>query len=359
MVNLPKRRSNSIRRFDWTNEQGLASDFQKATREHVDWGSSPLGPMAAWPASLRQMVLLCMADTSPAAVLWGPGGDPAIVYNEPFAYLIGHKHPRLQGQTIQDQLAEHCADFDETWQIVAGSGCTETVRNQKIRQDRLGFVEERTYHWKFVPIIGDDGFVAGSLVTVEDEDRLPPKRERSKSAVREFGNTLKGVIDRTAYQTATNTMRLHEHFSGKTCNCEKLWEATKQLEMHEARYEKFADYSPVGITALDKSYHVEWANKAYYDVMSQPQDSKSFFSYIHPADVDKVQGYFDSGAFRDDSFTFECRLKRFAGRPAVSPSDGPRLAEPTPAWVLVSAYRENDIEQHTMAWVSLKLEVHL
>lgn len=347
MVNLVKRRSNSIRRFDWTRDVGstCSSEFQRATREHVEWTTSPLGSMIEWPASLRQMLLLCFADSTPSAVLWG--AEAAIVYNEPFAVLIGNKHPKLQGRPLRDELSDMCADLNTAWLRQFVDGATVTIKNQRIRQDRLGFVEERTYHWKLVPVIGEDGLVAGSLVTVEDTDKVPPRRERSKSAAREFGNAIKGA----ATTTASNILRLEQHFSGKTCNCEKLWEATQQLRIHEQRYEKFADYAPVGIAALDKDYEIEWANKAYFDTMAAPEDSKSFFAYLHPEDVAMAQGYFDTGAFRDDSFTFECRLKKWAARKASSPLETPRPLEPSPSWVLVSAYRENDHEQHTMCWI--------
>ncbi|KXT08530.1 hypothetical protein AC579_5410 [Pseudocercospora musae] len=345
MVNLVKRRANSIRSFDWTRDLGLSSDFQRCTRENVDWIASPLGPMLDWPASLRQMVLVCLADSAPSAVLWGP--DTAIVYNEPFSLLIGNKHPQLQGQLVNGELSDVCADLDAVWQRQAVDGSTVTIKNQRIRQERLGFVEERTYHWKLVPIIGDDGFVTGSLVSLEDNDKVPPRRERSKSAAREFGNAIKGA----ANTTASNILRLEQHFSGKTCNCEKLWEATQQLRIHEQRYEKFADFAPVGIAALDKDYQVEWANKAYFDTMAAPEDAKSFFAYLHPEDVAMAQVYFDTGAFRDDSFTFECRLKKWAAKKASSPLESPRPLEPSPSWVLVSAYREFDHGQHTMCWL--------
>lgn len=53
--------------FDWISEprpQNL-TPFQQFTVD-VDWGKSPLGPMANWPAQLRQMVLLVFQDPSPA-----------------------------------------------------------------------------------------------------------------------------------------------------------------------------------------------------------------------------------------------------------------------------------------------------
>lgn len=183
--------------------------------------------MAEWPSSLRQMVLLCMSDSSPSAVLYGPPGETAIVYNDEFASLIGNKHPKLQGQLLSPtSLSELCPTLDSVWQRQAADGCTEIVRNQRVRQDWLGFVEEKTYSWKFVPIIGGSGLVAGSLVTVDDENKTPPRRERSKSAVREFGNVVKNAID----HTAKSALKLDEHFSGRSCNCEKLWQATQRME---------------------------------------------------------------------------------------------------------------------------------
>lgn len=343
---------DSAARRDWTRKQGLSTEFQRTTRDDVDWKLSPLGAMSSWPSTLRQCVLLAVADSTANAVIWGPAGEEAIVYNETFSRLIGSRHPGLQGQAVSASLSDYCMELKNTYEDVLANGCTILVPHQKVRQDRLGFIEERTFAWKFVPIIGDDGYVSGTLVTVEDEDKTPPRRERSKSAVRELGNTLKGVIDRTAYQTATNAVRLHAHFSGSTCDCEKLWQITQQLEMHEQRYEKFADFAPVGIAALDREYQVEWGNKAYYDVMAQPPESKSFLSFVHPEDAAMVHSELEKGAFRDDSWTFECRLKKSASlRAAVSPLETPRPLDTSPAWVLVSAYRENDHEQHTMAWI--------
>lgn len=141
---------------------------------------------------------------------------------------------------------------------------------------------------------------------------------------------------------------MDEHFSGRTCNCEKLWDEQKRFEYKEQRYEKFADQAPVGIVTLDKSYEVEWANKSFYDVMAQPLEAKSLLKYIHPDDVAKVRSYFDLGC-HETSFTFECRLKKWA--PVMSPSSSESPPDLSPSWILVSAYREAEYEQYTMAWI--------
>lgn len=336
-----------MRTFDWTRKSRPAGDFERSTRENVDWTTSPLGPIEQWPPGLRQIVLMSMADGDPSAVIYGPSSQDAIVYNEAFAELIGRSHPKLQGGLVTDALNDICPDFDAAWQRQTEHGQIEILENQRVRQDRLGFVEERVFRWKLLPLIDEDGSVAGSLVTVLEENKAPPRRERSISAVRGFGNVVKTAIDRTASQTAANILRLDEHFSGRSCNCAKLWE----MQQKEARFEKFGDHAPVGIVSLldNDGYSIETANLAYWDIMAQPPDTKSFLEYIHPEDIQKVRQQLEVGSFRQGSYSFQCRLKKWAARAAVSPSEA--IPEASPAWILVSAYKDPEQGNFTMCWI--------
>jgi hypothetical protein len=84
--------------------------------------------------------------------------------------------------------------------------------------------------------------------------------------------------------------------------------------------------------------------------MEQPSESRSFLDYIHADDVAQVKGYFELGAFREESYSFQCRLKKWASPSAVSP--GENIPESSPAWILVSAYKETDVDHHnTMCWM--------
>lgn len=348
MAVLARQKSNLMRTFDWTRQARPAKDFERSTRENVDWNTSPLGPIEQWPSSLRQMVLVCMADIIPSAVVYGgPLDQSAIVYNEAFAELIGKRHPNLQGGLVKDSLVDVCPDFDATLTQQSYDGIVKLLTNQRARQDRLGFVEEKSYSWKLLPLIGDDECVVGSLVTVDEENKTLARHERSKSAVRGIGNVVRTAIDRTASQTAANILKLDEHFSGRACNCAKLWE----LQLKKERLDKFADQAPVGIVELldNQGYSIETANVAFWDITAQSPDAKSFLDCIHPDDLTKVQGHLELGSFRQGSFSFQCRLKKWAARSAVSPSEA--LPEATPAWILVSAYKDPQHDNYTMCWI--------
>ena len=96
---------------DWIfSPHAHLTPFQQFVHD-VDWNQSPVGPMAGWPVQLHQMVLIVMADTSPAAVFFGD--ETTIIYNEPFSHLIGSSHPALQGQSPKSGFAEIWGQFED------------------------------------------------------------------------------------------------------------------------------------------------------------------------------------------------------------------------------------------------------
>lgn len=108
-------------------------------------------------------------------------------------------------------------------------------------------------------------------------------------------------------------------------------------------YAKFAEAAPVGICSLDDAHNVNWANKAFMEVMGHADLMKSFFSTIHPDDAAAVQDRLKIGVHEDDRpVTFECRLTRPASRAAVTPSEP--YPENYPAWILMSIHAQDDGE---------------
>ncbi|CZR56780.1 related to sensory transduction histidine kinase [Phialocephala subalpina] len=185
-------KDNSKRkRFDWLSNPsaGNLTPFQKFIVD-IDWANSSLGLIGDWPPQLRQMVLLIVQDPSPAVIYWGD--EATIVYNEAYTELIGQKHPALQGQDPKIEFAEIWDHFEKLLAKQRDTFETVVDANAFLLLHRHGFYEETYFSWKFVPIIGPEGWVVGSHATVVEvtDDVI---RERRESTVRNLSQQLAGA----------------------------------------------------------------------------------------------------------------------------------------------------------------------
>lgn len=148
--------------FDWITYPELVTltPFQQFIRD-IDWEKSPVGPMNQWPSQLREMVLLVVADPGPAVVYWGDKNT--IIYNEAYPQLVGNKHPALQGQDPSKEFAEIWDYFHELLSTLRETAETVVEENAFLLLNRHGFLEETYFSWKFVPIIGPEGWVVSSI----------------------------------------------------------------------------------------------------------------------------------------------------------------------------------------------------
>jgi hypothetical protein len=62
-----------------------------ALMTQIDWTRTPLGAPDSWPQSLRAVVRLMLTSRYPMWVGWGP--ELALLYNDPYARILGTKHP--------------------------------------------------------------------------------------------------------------------------------------------------------------------------------------------------------------------------------------------------------------------------
>lgn len=159
-ITLARKRNPQRRIFDWITEPRPENitPFQQFILDR-DWQQSPLGPISTWPLQLKQTVLLVVQDQTPAVVYWGDGNT--IVYNEPYIQLIGEKHPSLQGQDPKIGFAEIWVHFEELLSNQKETGETVVEKNACLMLHRHGFLEETYFSWKFVPLIGLEGWVVG------------------------------------------------------------------------------------------------------------------------------------------------------------------------------------------------------
>ncbi|CAG8952891.1 hypothetical protein HYFRA_00007605, partial [Hymenoscyphus fraxineus] len=187
-----ERKQKNNGRWDWLAgpRPDNLSPFQKFVLDGVDWTASPLGPIAQWPIQLKQVVFAIERDTQPAVVFWGE--LMTIVYNEAYSQLIGNSHPKLQGNDPRIDCKGLWPQFEKL--LVKQRMDAETVINDDalVMIDRHNFLEETYFSWKFIPLLGVDGSVSGSYVTVVETTREVLFERRSaiaRSLSRELART--------------------------------------------------------------------------------------------------------------------------------------------------------------------------
>src|SRR4051794_14584569 len=74
-----------------------------------DWASTPLGPLEAWPSSLKTATAMILNSSLPMALLLGKDG--VMIYNTGHAAMMGQRHPAVLGTKLREswpELAELC-----------------------------------------------------------------------------------------------------------------------------------------------------------------------------------------------------------------------------------------------------------
>ncbi|WP_431478174.1 ATP-binding protein [Massilia eburnea] len=156
-----------------------------------DWSSTPLGPLEAWPQSLRTTVNLMLNSSHPIWIGWGP--HATFLYNDAYIDVLGAaKHPWALGRPAQEVWAEiwhFCGPLaDKVFQRAEPS----YVDAVQLFMNRGDWVEEVWYSFSYSPIFNEAGAVGGLFCPSTDttDTRLNARRlaalsTLSASALRE------------------------------------------------------------------------------------------------------------------------------------------------------------------------------
>src|SRR5688572_22229380 len=126
-------------------------------RDH-DWSRSPLGAPDQWPQSLRSVVSLMLRSKFPMFVAWGP--SLGFLYNDPYAEILGTKHPSALGRPFQ-------AIWSEIWPDIsplidrALAGEASYMENLPLTIRRKGYDEKTWFTFSYSPVTDERGEVAG------------------------------------------------------------------------------------------------------------------------------------------------------------------------------------------------------
>ncbi len=165
-----------------------------------DWTTSPLGPIAGWPSSLRMAVSLGLNSQFPTVIFWGP--DLVMLYNDAYLPMLADKHPASLGQA-----AREC--WPEIWSIIGPMlhGVLETGQATWSYDLLLpiiheGAVGEYYFTFSYSPIYDEAGVVRGVFCPVTETterilgERLQQALRKEAEAAREqVTQTLESITD--------------------------------------------------------------------------------------------------------------------------------------------------------------------
>jgi len=157
-------------------------------REH-DWAATPLGPIEAWPQSLRTVVDLCLGSTFPNYVWWGP--EFVQVYNDAALPIVRAKHPAALGAPARRAWADVWEDVGALIEGVAATG--EAARGDDVPMvpERGGRPEMAWFTFSYSPLRDEAGTVAGVFCSaIETTARI-----RAEEALREIEERFRALIE--------------------------------------------------------------------------------------------------------------------------------------------------------------------
>lgn len=147
----------------------------RALGRATDWSLTPLGPVEAWPQSLRSTVRLLLSSQYPMVLTWGPQFTQ--IYNDAYSKLIGDRHPAGLGADIRVTLAEAWDTLGPMIEHVMVTGEANWTPALPLEMHRAGYREEAYFSVSHAPAENDDGDIVGMLaVCSEVTDQIVSER---------------------------------------------------------------------------------------------------------------------------------------------------------------------------------------
>ena len=148
-----------------------------------DWSHSPLGAPETWPHSLRAVVSLLLQSQFPMFVAWGD--ELGFLYNDPYAEILGAKHPRALGSRFHDIWSEIWPDISPLIDA-AMAGQATYHEDLPLVMNRKGYDEQTWFTFSYSPVRDESGKVAGMFCACHETTR----RVLAEHALRELNETL-------------------------------------------------------------------------------------------------------------------------------------------------------------------------
>jgi signal transduction histidine kinase len=126
----------------------------------TDWSRTALGPIEAWPQSLRTAVSICLGSRHPIVLWWGP--ERWMFYNDGYRPMLGEsKHPQFLGRPGQECWAEVWDIIGPMMEQVIETGEATWSEDLILLMLRYGYLEETYFTFSYSPIRDEVGKPCG------------------------------------------------------------------------------------------------------------------------------------------------------------------------------------------------------
>jgi PAS domain S-box-containing protein len=147
-----------------------------------DWSKTSLGPLRAWPQSLKTVTATLLLSPVPIVLLWGEDG--LMIYNDAYSIFAGGRHPRLLGSKVREGWPE-VSDFNDNVMKVVLAGKTLAYKDQKLSLIRHGRLEPAWMNLDYSPVLDESGKPAGVIaIVVETTQKVMADRRLRESEER-------------------------------------------------------------------------------------------------------------------------------------------------------------------------------
>jgi len=178
-------------------------EMARAVRRH-DWSATPLGPLGAWPLSLRTATLMVLESPLPMLLAWGR--DLIMLYNDAYAPFVRAK-PHAIGRPFLEVWSE---SGDILARQIARVLAGESIRfkDAPFLITRRTAPEEAFFDYSFSPVRDKNGVIAGVLNTaVETTGRVIAERALRQREMRCRALLTAGTF--SIFQTSADWRFMH------------------------------------------------------------------------------------------------------------------------------------------------------
>jgi signal transduction histidine kinase len=216
-----------------------------------DWSTSPLGSPESWPQSLRSVVGLLLQSQFPMFVAWGR--ELGFLYNDPYAEILGSKHPGALGRRFHDIWSEIWPDISPLVEDALGGHATYR-EDLPLVMNRKGYDEQTWFTFSYSPVRDEAGKVAGMFCAVsETTQKVLAERAMRQSEARllELNETLeRRVTEAVAQRNILADIVEGTNAFVQVADLEYRWLAVNQAAADE--FERIFGKRPrVGLSMLD------------------------------------------------------------------------------------------------------------